>query len=632
MSVRSPAAAVMLAALLLAALLVLEGRALGGAWAVQEEAAVLDRARGGALVADREAGVAFPLLLAPTARTLSGPAGYGLAQALAACLWALALVPAYLLARTLLPPRAALVASGAALVAPVGLYATAALPDALALLLALCSFALALRAEASRSPGPLALALTAAATAAMTRPWLVLLPFALALFYALPRLAVRALIRWPGSLVWAAAAVAWYALGLILAELAPPVGEALLHPVPTLRAAAAGLASAAVAVLVAPWALAAAAPAPVRATPLYRLLAVCLPPLALAGGVAAAATPDRAVEERALVVLGPLVLPVAIRAWRDGPSVRRLALAAAILAGAAVALPALARPSPGALGVAAALPGGGSRAAVAATAVSVTVLATVAALALRRRPPAVAAGAFLLLALAAHGVVWSELRTQAREERPDDWVDAAAGAGSRVVLVGPEGQLDASRVAAVVLWNRSLRAATAVDPAGAEIETGVIGPAPEGEYLLVRGYEPAGEVVAAHPDAVLVRREPVLRAARTVEGIYEDGWSGPAAVLRGFGGPTAPGTVVVTAGRAAWGGPDRPGEVVVSTGPLEGEAEPRASGVISAGEELVLEAPVPPPPFRVVVTVTPTFSPAEFGGADARQLGAQLSFSFRPPG
>ena len=37
--------------------------------------------------------------------------------------------------------------------------------------------------------------------------------------------------------------------------------------------------------------------------------------------------------------------------------------------------------------------------------------------------------------------------------------------------------------------------------------------------------------------------------------------------------------------------------------------------------------PVPPAPFRVEVQVTPTFSPAQFGHADTRQLGAQLAFA-----
>jgi hypothetical protein len=39
----------------------------------------------------------------------------------------------------------------------------------------------------------------------------------------------------------------------------------------------------------------------------------------------------------------------------------------------------------------------------------------------------------------------------------------------------------------------------------------------------------------------------------------------------------------------------------------------------------------PPPPVRAVVTVDPTFSPAQFPGqTDARQLGAVVMFAFTP--
>jgi hypothetical protein len=34
------------------------------------------------------------------------------------------------------------------------------------------------------------------------------------------------------------------------------------------------------------------------------------------------------------------------------------------------------------------------------------------------------------------------------------------------------------------------------------------------------------------------------------------------------------------------------------------------------------------PPTRIELTVSPTFSPNEFGGSDRRQLGAQVSYGF----
>jgi hypothetical protein len=41
------------------------------------------------------------------------------------------------------------------------------------------------------------------------------------------------------------------------------------------------------------------------------------------------------------------------------------------------------------------------------------------------------------------------------------------------------------------------------------------------------------------------------------------------------------------------------------------------------------------PPTRVIVRISPTFTPADHGGSDRRALGAQVSYAFtskRPPG
>jgi hypothetical protein len=49
---------------------------------------------------------------------------------------------------------------------------------------------------------------------------------------------------------------------------------------------------------------------------------------------------------------------------------------------------------------------------------------------------------------------------------------------------------------------------------------------------------------------------------------------------------------------------------------------------VNAGAERTFRLATPAPPFRVEVTVDPTFSPAEFSVPDSRQLGAQVSFAF----
>jgi hypothetical protein len=47
--------------------------------------------------------------------------------------------------------------------------------------------------------------------------------------------------------------------------------------------------------------------------------------------------------------------------------------------------------------------------------------------------------------------------------------------------------------------------------------------------------------------------------------------------------------------------------------------------VLHSGGRRVVVLTAPPPPYRVDVDVTPTFSPADYGLADTRQLGAQVS-------
>jgi hypothetical protein len=63
---------------------------------------------------------------------------------------------------------------------------------------------------------------------------------------------------------------------------------------------------------------------------------------------------------------------------------------------------------------------------------------------------------------------------------------------------------------------------------------------------------------------------------------------------------------------------------------LNGTGEQRAHIVIHSGQDRKLEIPVPAPPFQVALTVQPTFSPSEFGATDTRQLGAQITFTYRP--
>ncbi|HEY7018844.1 MAG TPA: hypothetical protein VH297_10300, partial [Gaiellaceae bacterium] len=152
----------------------------------------------------------------------------------------------------------------------------------------------------------------------------------------------------------------------------------------------------------------------------------------------------------------------------------------------------------------------------------------------------------------------------------------------------------------------------------------------------------AGRLVAvggpADQPLALYRVGKSFRIGELTAGIYGDGWIGQEASYTRF--PTAgsgPGRLTVSVGRQAWGGPDVPGHVVIRVGrPAKtGTGFDRVFAVrrwtVHRLQQRTFVFKTPPPPLRAVVTVDPTFSPAQLAGAsDTRQLGALVSFSFAP--
>ena len=100
--------------------------------------------------------------------------------------------------------------------------------------------------------------------------------------------------------------------------------------------------------------------------------------------------------------------------------------------------------------------------------------------------------------------------------------------------------------------------------------------------------------------------------------------------------------MVVRLGRWAWGGPDKPGRVLIRVGTLVKGADKQPHiGEVTATRRWTIHSlsratfviPAPPPPFRVEVTVRPTFSPSDYEGeSDRRELGAQVGYLFIPRG
>jgi hypothetical protein len=233
------------------------------------------------------------------------------------------------------------------------------------------------------------------------------------------------------------------------------------------------------------------------------------------------------------------------------------------------------------------------------------------------------------------------------------WVEHAVGRDEPVVYVNtPELGPDASvLMLETEFWNPNVRHVYAVGagdicalpetPTTLNTATGRIAPpVPKGvRYALVDDRVPfAGRRVAsAGGPLTLYRVGRSLRIGTTTEGVYGDGWMGSQAqysvfVSRG----NRPARMVVTVGRTGWGGQDVPGRVKISLG------RPAASGpglaevyglrlwVVHRLDQRTFTFAARRPPLRVVVEIQPTFSPAQFGLADTRQLGAQVSFSFEP--
>ena len=169
-----------------------------------------------------------------------------------------------------------------------------------------------------------------------------------------------------------------------------------------------------------------------------------------------------------------------------------------------------------------------------------------------------------------------------------------------------------------------------IDPATGRIEA----PAAAGARYAVAtsGLELAGNPLETKSLLTLYRVSPPLRIASAVEGVYGDGWMGASAAYNVYAGATRRVRVVLS--RAAWGGKDIPGRVIVRIGPSTVVDGAAAIERTTATRGLTLHKlqtktvtlPAPRAPFRVEVTVDPTFSPSQFGLPDARQLGAQVTF------
>jgi hypothetical protein len=258
--------------------------------------------------------------------------------------------------------------------------------------------------------------------------------------------------------------------------------------------------------------------------------------------------------------------------------------------------------------------------------------------------PACVIGFLLVSSVATfRGIRFLAVGTRASAASDAAWIDHAIGTKPRAAfLYTPEIAANPHILWQSEFWNRSVGpiyqvqtdapgnpgSGASVDPATGRI----VVPDPRSTFPPNFAVSDAdarvvGDVVARAGTLVLTRVRRPLRIAARTEGVYGDGWMGGDASYSYYTSPNGrrPRAVRVTVSRVAWNGPDIPAEVRVRLGRAE------RTWMVHSQLSRTFVLGAPRPPFRVEVHISPTFSPADFGRGDPRQLGAQVSFEVVPP-
>ena len=247
--------------------------------------------------------------------------------------------------------------------------------------------------------------------------------------------------------------------------------------------------------------------------------------------------------------------------------------------------------------------------------------------------------------------IFSE-RIERNLPKPFDWVEQATNGGS-VVVIGQQIS-DPTGVWLTEFFNPSIRKMWSLDgtaPPPGPILTpdlaapdGTLTPPPETEFALaLNGVELQAPVVDRRGRDTLYRLDgQPLRLASAITGLYSDGWMADKAAYNRFDiSRDGPGFAVVKLSRVAWCGRDVPGKATVRIGPVTiGPDKQPALERVTATQTKILHhcrakgflLAVPSVPWRVEVTIDPTFSPNALDpdNSDRRQLGAVLDVDFQP--
>jgi hypothetical protein len=232
---------------------------------------------------------------------------------------------------------------------------------------------------------------------------------------------------------------------------------------------------------------------------------------------------------------------------------------------------------------------------------------------------------------------------------PVDWVDRITG-GERTLYLG-QSIIDKNPIWLLEFWNRSVKLVWSIDgsaplpslsPDLADVD-GTLAPDPRVHWVVAgNGVEVVGrEAAEPRGGMTLFRTEPPLRLRFAQTGVYPDGWMGARAAYSQYAPDEGKsrGFARVTLSRQGWCGKDIPGRITVKLGPVVvrnkqpalGRVTQVRRGVLHSCESKTFVIPAVVP-YRVEVSISPTFSPFEINPAlgDSRELGAQVSFGFIP--
>jgi len=223
------------------------------------------------------------------------------------------------------------------------------------------------------------------------------------------------------------------------------------------------------------------------------------------------------------------------------------------------------------------------------------------------------------------------------------WIDHAVGPNARVeFLYTSDIDRDQHILWQSEFWNRSLRrvfgvtsqdptipdVSAPVDPATGRIRPNLPAGSPDARpryVVAASGVAVAGKRLAQNGFLSLYRVTPPLGLSSLASGVQPDAWTGSEATYTSFRDSGAR-RLNVLVWRPPTSGPP-PAHVTVKVGPLRsGSTWETQRWTLRNGKRHLFALHLKPGPYRVRLSVDPTFVPSQFGQADPRTLGVQVSF------